>query len=47
MALGAAFRRAGAPEDVANMIAFLCSNLASYVTGAEINVTGGIELFTF
>jgi 3-oxoacyl-[acyl-carrier protein] reductase len=42
-----AFRRAGAPEDVANMIAFLCSNLASYVTGAEINVTGGIELFTF
>ena len=42
-----AFRRAGEPDDVANVIAFLCSDLAGYITGAEINVTGGIELFVF
>jgi 3-oxoacyl-[acyl-carrier protein] reductase len=42
-----AFRRAGDPHEVANAIAFLCSDLASYVTGIELNVSGGIELFTF
>jgi 3-oxoacyl-[acyl-carrier protein] reductase len=42
-----AMRRAGEPEDVANAIAFLCSNLASYITGAELTVTGGLELFVF
>ena len=42
-----AMRRPGTPEEIANVIAFLCSDLASYVTGAEIPVTGGIELFTF
>ena len=42
-----AFRRAGTPDDVANVVAFLCSDLAGYITGAEINVTGGIELFVF
>jgi 3-oxoacyl-[acyl-carrier protein] reductase len=42
-----AFRRAGEPQDVANAIAFLCSDLASYITGVELNVSGGIELFTF
>jgi 3-oxoacyl-[acyl-carrier protein] reductase len=42
-----AFRRAGDPQDVANAIAFLCSDLASYVTGIALNVSGGIELFTF
>ncbi|HZC28620.1 MAG TPA: SDR family oxidoreductase [Gaiellaceae bacterium] len=40
-------RRAGEPQDVANAIAFLCSDFASYVTGVGLNVSGGIELFTF
>jgi 3-oxoacyl-[acyl-carrier protein] reductase len=42
-----AMRRAGEPRDVANAIAFLCSDLAAYITGVELNVSGGIELFTF
>jgi 3-oxoacyl-[acyl-carrier protein] reductase len=42
-----ALRRAGEPQDVANAIAFLCSDLASYVTGVALEVSGGIELFTF
>jgi 3-oxoacyl-[acyl-carrier protein] reductase len=42
-----AVRRPGDPEDVANAIAFLCSDLASYITGVALNVSGGIELFTF
>jgi 3-oxoacyl-[acyl-carrier protein] reductase len=42
-----AMRRAGEPQDIANAIAFLSSDLASYITGVELNVAGGIELFTF
>jgi 3-oxoacyl-[acyl-carrier protein] reductase len=42
-----ALRRAGEPDDIANAIAFLCSDLAGYITGVELNVSGGIELFTF
>ena len=42
-----AMRRAGKPQDIANAIAFLCSDLASYITGVGLNVSGGIELFTF
>jgi 3-oxoacyl-[acyl-carrier protein] reductase len=42
-----AMRRTGEPQEVANAIAFLCSDLASYITGVALNVSGGIELFTF
>jgi 3-oxoacyl-[acyl-carrier protein] reductase len=42
-----ALRRPGEPQDIANAIAFLCSDLASYITGVGLNVSGGIELFTF
>ena len=42
-----AMRRAGEPQDVANAIAFLCSDLAAYITGVELNVSGGVELFVF
>ena len=41
------FKRHGEPQDVANAIAFLCSDLASYITGVGLYVSGGIELFVF
>ena len=41
------FKRPGEPQDIANAIAFLCSDLASYVTGVQLNVSGGVELFVF
>jgi len=40
------FKRFGQPEDIANTIVFLCSNEAGYITGAVIEVAGGIPLFT-
>lgn len=33
--------RAGRPDEIANAIAWLCSDEASYVTGALLDVTGG------
>jgi 3-oxoacyl-[acyl-carrier protein] reductase len=42
-----ALRRPGEPQEIANAIAFLCSDLASYITGIELNVSGGVELFVF
>ena len=33
--------RAGEPEEVANVVLFLASDLASYLTGAVIEITGG------
>jgi len=42
-----AFRRPGEPEDIANAIVFLASENAKYITGVPLNVSGGIELFTF
>jgi NAD(P)-dependent dehydrogenase (short-subunit alcohol dehydrogenase family) len=34
-------RRLGAPAEVADIIYFLCSGQASYVTGSEIHINGG------
>ena len=35
-------RRAGLPADVANVVAFLVSDDASYMTGQALNITGGL-----
>jgi NAD(P)-dependent dehydrogenase (short-subunit alcohol dehydrogenase family) len=42
MASRAPMQRAGTPEEVASTVLFLTSGAASYVTGANILVTGGL-----
>ena len=37
-------KRMGTPEDVANIVLFLSSELASYVTGQVVNVDGGMVM---
>jgi NAD(P)-dependent dehydrogenase (short-subunit alcohol dehydrogenase family) len=39
----AALGRMATTEDIANVVAFLCSDQASFITGQSINVCGGIE----
>jgi 3-oxoacyl-[acyl-carrier protein] reductase len=36
--------RLGEVEDVANLVAFLCSDLSSYITGQVINADGGMVM---
>jgi NAD(P)-dependent dehydrogenase (short-subunit alcohol dehydrogenase family) len=37
-------KRFGEPEDVASLVAFLASDEASFITGAEYNIDGGTNL---
>lgn len=37
-------KRLGQPEEIANVHAFLCSDEASYVNGAVIEVSGGMTV---
>ena len=36
--------RLGTPDEVAHAVAFLCSPLAGYITGAELHVNGGMYM---
>ncbi len=47
MVLRTAMREPGQPEDVAAAVCYLASPEARYVTGVELAVAGGIDLFTF
>jgi NAD(P)-dependent dehydrogenase (short-subunit alcohol dehydrogenase family) len=40
-------RQLGREADVANAVAYLASEQASYVTGQVLGVTGGVDLFSF
>jgi 3-oxoacyl-[acyl-carrier protein] reductase len=40
------FKRFGEPANIAATIGFLCTEEAGYITGAAIEVAGGIPLFT-
>jgi len=33
----------GKPEDIADLVMFLVSDLSSYITGEEIQITGGAD----
>ncbi len=39
-----ALKRFGAPEDVANLVGFLCSDRAAYITGQVMVVDGGMVI---
>jgi 3-oxoacyl-[acyl-carrier protein] reductase len=42
-----ALRKEGDPKNVASVVAFLASDEAEYITGANIMLTGGLDLFVF
>lgn len=37
-------KRLGTPEEVANTVTFLCSDLASFITGETVHVNGGLYI---
>jgi acetoacetyl-CoA reductase len=37
--------RLGAPAEVAGLVAYLCSDVAGFLTGANININGGQYMF--
>jgi NAD(P)-dependent dehydrogenase (short-subunit alcohol dehydrogenase family) len=44
MASATLLRRIGTPEEVANVVAFLASDRASYITGETLGVSGGMGI---
>ena len=42
-----ALRRPAEPEEIAEAIAFVCSDQAAYMTGSIVNMMGGLDLFVF
>ena len=36
------YRRLGQPEEVADLVSFLCSDRAAYITGQAIGISGGL-----
>ncbi|MGC5016129.1 SDR family NAD(P)-dependent oxidoreductase [Streptosporangium sp. DT93] len=44
IARGIPLRRLGTPEDVAGLIAYLCTDRAAYVTGQTLSVSGGVTM---
>jgi NAD(P)-dependent dehydrogenase (short-subunit alcohol dehydrogenase family) len=38
-------QRAGSPAEIARAVAFLASDDASYVTGATLDVNGGMAMY--
>jgi 3-oxoacyl-[acyl-carrier protein] reductase len=43
-AKGIALKKGGTPEDVANAVLFLSSNLSNYISGQTLNVCGGMVM---
>jgi len=41
------FRRPANPQEIADAVAYSCSDSAAYMTGAVMNMMGGIDLFVF
>lgn len=39
-----AMKRYGEPEEIASVVAFLCSDDASYITGQTIEISGGLSM---
>ena len=37
-------KRYGKPEEIAEVVSFLASDKASFITGSEYNVDGGINI---
>lgn len=42
-----AMRKFGTPTDVANLCVFLASDKSGYITGQDLHVMGGLDLFTY
>jgi 2-hydroxycyclohexanecarboxyl-CoA dehydrogenase len=44
MVRSTAVRRMGSPDEIASVVAFLCSDDASYITGQALGVSGGLAM---